>query len=538
MQGIILAGGKADHSITQIYGDIPTGLIPIYGKPIIFHVIDKIIDLEDVEKITIAVGYKSEKLISFIDAFYRDKIKIQYVHVDYLKKPGNSLLSVLKKLKKGKVIISLADTITELNLAAIQKGDVVFCSEAYEKSELWCTIEIDPKGRVVSFKDKKEIISEDLDALIGLYVLNDISKLTKITWEDINYEISDILKVYNSVCPLQSYQVSDWLDFGHLNKYQKSKKRLLESRSFNTLHFDDLLGTITKKSNHVEKFKAEIKWQLNLPERLKVLSPRILSYNIADSDPYLTMEYYSYQTMAEIWLYSSYGSTVKKNIIKRLFDILMLFKNERRKVSKRSYFLMYKDKTETRLNQLKELNNEVFNLFLEGDSKGYLYINNIKLKSWKLLKEEVSSRVENLYNEEDNCLIHGDFCFSNILYDINSNVVRLIDPRGIWGESENGDIKYDIAKLRHSISGEYDYVVNDLFTLEKISNGIKYQMLNELKNRTTKAFFDELISKQYNLNDIMLIEGLLFLTMVPLHSNKPNRQLIMLSKGIELLNSI
>ena len=59
----------------------------------------------------------------------------------------------------------------------------------------------------------------------------------------------------------------------------------------------------------------------------------------------------------------------------------------------------------------------------------------------------------------------SQYSWSNVLYDLNSGVFMLIDPQGSWRSSENGDVKYDVAKLRHSISGEYDYIIGDLFNI-------------------------------------------------------------------------
>src|SRR5690606_40930853 len=42
-------------------------------------------------------------------------------------------------------------------------------------------------------------------------------------------------------------------------------------------------------------------------------------------------------------------------------------------------------------------------------------------------------------------IMHGDFCFSNILFDSRSNRIKLIDPRGINANGEisiYGDQKY------------------------------------------------------------------------------------------------
>jgi len=64
--------------------------------------------------------------------------------------------------------------------------------------------------------------------------------------------------------------------------------------------------------------------------------------------------------------------------------------------------------------------------------------------------------------------MHGDLCFCNILYDINSQAIKLLDPKGSFGKiGIYGDIKYDIAKLKHYVHGKYDFIINDLFHLKK-----------------------------------------------------------------------
>ena len=58
----------------------------------------------------------------------------------------------------------------------------------------------------------------------------------------------------------------------------------------------------------------------------------------------------------------------------------------------------------------------------------------------------------------------------------------------------------------------------------------KYQIIgNEL---------DSNIEKNWNLDEIKMIEGLLFISMLPLHSDNLERQLAFFCVGIERLNEI
>src|SRR5690606_20830874 len=81
--------------------------------------------------------------------------------------------------------------------------------------------------------------------------------------------------------------------------------------------------------------------------------------------------------------------------------------------------------------------------------------------------------------------IHGDCCFSNILVSENSprhpQILKFIDMRGSFGgiPGTGGDIRYDYAKLLHSSSGYYEYLINDLFFLDTITCGKYLYILND-----------------------------------------------------------
>jgi hypothetical protein len=65
--------------------------------------------------------------------------------------------------------------------------------------------------------------------------------------------------------------------------------------------------------------------------------------------------------------------------------------------------------------------------------------------------------------------LHGDFCFSNILFDFRAGRVKTIDPRGtdaLGRPSRFGDLRYDLGKLAHSVLGLYDFIVAGFYLLQ------------------------------------------------------------------------
>ena len=70
---LILSAGKIEKELEKIFGNIPSGLIPLNGKPVIFRIIDKLLD-EGFRKISITVGYKKEIIQEIISKQYKKKL--------------------------------------------------------------------------------------------------------------------------------------------------------------------------------------------------------------------------------------------------------------------------------------------------------------------------------------------------------------------------------------------------------------------------------------------------------------------------------
>ena len=121
---------------------------------------------------------------------------------------------------------------------------------------------------------------------------------------------------------------------------------------------------------------------------------------------------------------------------------------------------------------------------------------------------------------------HGDPCFSNILFDKRLGLMRLIDPRGATS-FETGLMHplYDIAKFSHSVPGGYDFINNALFTcnltdrlaLEGVpdAGGPPAWAQEAFRNRLNKAGID--------VAAVRAVELSLFLSMLPLHSDRPSK---------------
>ena len=69
-------------------------------------------------------------------------------------------------------------------------------------------------------------------------------------------------------------------------------------------------------------------------------------------------------------------------------------------------------------------------------------------------------------------------------------------------------------------------------------NKINYNLFQSKKYKIIGNELDSNIEKNWNLDEIKMIEGLLFISMLPLHSDNLERQLAFFCVGIERLNEI
>ena len=132
--------------------------------------------------------------------------------------------------------------------------------------------------------------------------------------------------------------------------------------------------------------------------------------------------------------------------------------------------------------------------------------------------------------------LHGDLCFSNILYDSRLGMLKLIDPRGNGLNHNFGNQTYNLAKLCHSIVGYYDFIVAGYFELSSRGNFLDFEIhVSEAAINNSKAI--ELAIKNevgVEISEYYPEMILLFITMVPLHSESRDRQLGFVANALKL----
>lgn len=540
---IVPTAKVVDKELNENFFNIPSVLINLENKTVIEYLYEQY--KEKVDKI-IMVSYKQSGMILDYISFKKLDDFIEVLVLDRLGDLGYSIKSALDYINNtytniDNLYINFGDTIINENIPA---GENLILYSQVKESLRWTTFEYsDFKINEIYDKRLREI-KENYNSFVGVFSFTDSIRLRKLLYKALEEKTTDdsfykAIKKYNKFYNLNIVCTENWLDVGHLDMYYKSAKEV-KSRYFNNIKIDKKRGILTKTSDNVDKLINEIKWYLKLPSIIQYLAPRIFDYSISNDAPYINMEYYSYNNLHNIYVYGNQHVDQWKVIFNSLEEVINEFKCFTINLNKTEVYEnlknMYVKKTIQRLSAMK--NHENFKRYFDKS----IFVNGKKFESITYYLNKIEDLLDkyNIYDIDQFQIIHGDFCLSNILYSLNSGTVRLIDPRGSFGNYDiYGDVRYDLAKLSHSIRGKYDFIIEDLFQLVIKGNNINYMIYcNENHREIEKLFLKRLAKYGNSAKSIQLIESLLFFSMIPLHEDYPNRQVMMLAIAIQLIDEL
>lgn len=312
------------------------------------------------------------------------------------------------------------------------------------------------------------------------------------------------------------------------------------TRVYNSFTLNQKTKASIIKTSEEDRLKGEAEYYLNLPDDLKVFFPRLIDCRL--TSPYtMELEYYAYNNLGNVMVSSDYEDNFWEKVFDFLLGYINAYKNSKSiESNRRDSLLMFVDKTEKEY--IKLIYDFEFFSKLKGETE--FNLNGKTLKSFDSIWGKIKEFIETKLLEKNFYFIHGDLCFSNILYGINpitnDLILKMIDPRGVFGETKYfGDPYYDLAKISHSCSGGYEYFIYDQFKVEIEKNNFSLMFNNEAsKNKINDKFVK--LSNQYKFDyqKIRLIEGCIFIGMCARHYDSLERQKAMFITGLSILNEI
>lgn len=531
---IILAAGNISNKLSFIkaYYASPA-LIPINTKPLILYHLE-FYQNQDCQ-VYLVVNQKDTQYIQ--ESVNLREFNFEIIEVPNTHGANSSLQYALSHVRDTEqTVVNLVTTIP----VEFPKDQTVCLEQQLSYNNDWSCIDIQDDH--LEFLFKSNPTKKLGNAFTGVFSL-DTGILRKAVSQVVHR--SDLMEIFAYLGQQDRYLFNyitfskgEWIDAGHDINYYPSKLKLISSRSFNSVSVSEL-GILRKQSTNHQKLKNEEEFISSLPSRLAVLFPRIVngfSYDTENKRGCYSMEFYGYPSIAELQLFWDLKDELWTRIFQDIESVFKMFLQHNYSIGKKAYLDFYAGKIDERIEEFHNQLGEGCRYLITDD----LTINGLQCQGFHKIKDKLYERIEELYSEDDFCVVHGDFCFNNLLYDVSHRVIRLIDPRGSFGNKYKGlygDIKYDLAKLLHSAVGGYDYLVNNLYNVDFNGHEIDYRILKKGSNTIIADRAKQVVTNLgFSVKDIMLIVGTLFLTMPPLHNDSASRQKVMYIHGIKLIN--
>lgn len=538
---LIPAAGRVAEGLLALSNIACPAMIPVAGRPVIHWTLSYLRSL-GISKYVIAVARAGMYIEEFVDSAFGQDCDVEFIVPAKQGGVGQTIAELAERVTTKAALVVLGDTHFQFADGAPLGSEPFVLTHPVEESYRWCIAEAKPDGTLQRLRDKEEGIAGSPEALIGVYYFPDASVLKRAADANVaaaddtgkRAELAGILQRVDATTPIRVLRAGAWVDCGNPDMQARAHQTLLQARAFNEVVIDPVLGTLTKRSRHSEKFINEVNYLRLLPADLAVLFPRIIGYSVEWDDPWVQMEYYGYPTLSEVFLFENVDPGVWQRVFAHLFEIVNdRFARHTRPLERAALHEMYIDKTRRRLQTMRCTPALAALVAHEGD----VTINGSRVPNLNLLWPRIEQAVDQLAANARATIVHGDLCLSNILYDLRSRICKLIDPRGSFGEvGIYGDPRYDIAKLWHSVHGLYDFIVNDLFRVSLDGTTIELSIRAATPHRDIESRFARVFFEHYDRKEIDLIAGLLFASMPALHYDQPARQIAMYARSLQLLN--
>jgi hypothetical protein len=293
-----------------------------------------------------------------------------------------------------------------------------------------------------------------------------------------------------------------------------------DARHFNAVEREEF--TVIKRSTDRAKLRREYDYYRLLPPRMQMFLVQPFDFEDDGKTASYRMERISMPDMSLQWLHGAFQADEFERFLQHIFHFIAV-RPERsvdRAAAAAARDALYVDKVAARIAALKALPAYKRLAPLLDNACGGI--------------DALFGRYMDLYNglrrqfPSGKLVVgHGDPCFSNILYSKTNQFLKLIDPLGASSEDElYTDPYYDIAKLSHSVLGNYDFINHGKFDI-KVDEalGLRIEVEDPPPPWTAPMFLDKLEKFGFDPTLTRLFEVSLFISMLPLHIDRPRNAL-------------
>ena len=526
---LIMSGAPVGQELAAEFGPLPPALLPVGVRKLYELQLDA---LGAVGRVYLVLP--ETYLLSAFDTEQLAGRDVEIVPIPEGLRLGEAVAYALNSIGAGDAPVHILHGDTLIAGPPVDAADVMV-GGARTNEYAWAEMELAADGRVVALVDARAgeegqgwpVAAGYFAFASGLDLLRSLTRMRGDFIGAVNHYLAG-----HEVRPAQA---GAWLDFGHLQTFFQSRLAVTTARAFNTVKIDGL--TARKSSADSAKIWAETHWLQEAPPDVQVYCGRLLGFGSEAGQVFYETEYEFLPVLSELFVHGAVGRAPWLRILASCEAFLRACAVHKGPGGPGSGDValtrLAADKTLARL--------EAFASDTGFPIEAPLSLDGAPRPSLVQIAERLIPACD-LGSGRAESLMHGDLCFSNLLYDSRVRRIKAIDPRGLVGDRPTifGDVRYDLAKLAHSVVGRYDQIVAGRCRWS--AHGPDYHL--EFEDIACQPWLESALSD-------LAIDGVgglstpvravmtgLFLSMLPLHADRPDRQGAFIANALRLFGEL
>lgn len=222
MQCVILAAGRGTR-LRPLTEDRPKPLVDIAGKPLLFHILERLPD--EITEVIIVVGYKGEQIVQSVGARFGGKV-VRYIWQEEQRGTAHAL-GLCRECLRGKFLLLNADDVYDTeSLRTLIKKDLALLAHEHEHPEWFGVIVQNADGTLGDIIEKPRIPPSRLVSTGAMVLDERLFEYEPKRHESGEYFIPTQLAQLAKAFPVDIVPVKTWVAVGRPEDVYKAEKIL------------------------------------------------------------------------------------------------------------------------------------------------------------------------------------------------------------------------------------------------------------------------------------------------------------------------
>jgi len=237
MRAIIPVAGIGTRLKPHTYST-PKVLLNVGGKPIIAHILDKLLE-EGINKATFIIGYLGDMIQEYVQKNY-PSMNSSFVEQESMEGLGHAIYTAIPTFDDEEIFIILGDTIFDVDIKDVLKKKVSSLGVKEVEDPKRFGVAVLKNGYVEKLVEKPQTPVSNL-ALVGLYYVSNkqalINALNELVEKDIRtkgeLQLTDALQIMiDKGEKITTFPVEGWYDCGKPETLLSTNQYLLSRKSY------------------------------------------------------------------------------------------------------------------------------------------------------------------------------------------------------------------------------------------------------------------------------------------------------------------